>query len=766
MEQTKSQPKVSILIPVYNTASYLPKCLASAMNQTLKEIEIIAVNDASPDNAAEVLADYAARDPRIKVITHEKNGGILAARLSGIAAATGEYMMVLDADDYLDLDTARACYAKAKKTGADMIHFCFDVRLGHQKKNHFARSVEKRINPYHGKLLGKEVFEGAFVKYLYSWNICGKFIAADIWRKAAASLPPGYYIMAEDFCFYTMLSWFATHYEPLFKKCYYYGLDIGVSNYGLTDYQGFLRNCTVFAALKAVKSFLQQQGCFEKYSKEFMEQERRLLDDLLERWEKKLTRHDRVRALSYMFENYDPQGLMRSFISYFVGRENVLGSLMGMPESFRRRKTAAEVRHIGIYLRDEIDEDAIARLLKKCAADWQKAGYKVTAIVAADSCSCLNLPAGMARIPMPGPSAVLDRETLLQRSAFWFGLREKYGIDTVVHGDSDCPKMIFDALSIKLAGMNLIGVPLTGLHALADFSMGDFLAKMRAMLLADGLAVLTDADKAFYSTFGQRCCKISMAAAETPEENPSEGSRETGMVNSISQSSPKSRLLWLGHFGDPEAEMVLSAWAKLSREFPEYRLCMLGRSRNGVSDRCVLTLADSMNLAETLEVYSDPEEFISLLPGSKLFFMTSAKDDCSIYAEMAKQAGKPVFLSQTPAPEILAEKLSGILKGREKGSEVPEQQDCSGLELFRDMNSKSASGSFISEDLLETLAGYQQKFEPYALLPANRGPSFIQLYRKLDELMYRFFPPASGRRDWFYRACRYVLNRLRKLKDC
>jgi glycosyltransferase involved in cell wall biosynthesis len=764
MEQTKSQPKVSILIPVYNTACYLPKCLASVMDQTLKEIEIIVVNDASPDNAAEILADYAARDPRIKVITHEKNGGILAARLSGIAAAAGEYMMVLDADDYLDLDTARACYAKAKKTGADMIHFCFDVRIGHKKKNHFARRVEKRINPYNGKLLGKEVFEGAFVKYLYSWNICGKFIAAEVCRKAAASLPPGYYIMAEDFCFYTMLSWYATHYEPLFKKCYYYGLDIGVSNYGLTDYPGFIRNCTVFAALKAVKSFLQKQGCFEKYSKEFMEQERRLLDDLLERWEKKLTRYDRVRALSYMFENYDPQGLMRSFISYFAGRENVLGSLMGMPEYFRRRKTAVEVRHIGLYLRDKTDEDAIARLLKKCAADWQKAGYEITVIAASCSYDCLSLPAGMERIPMPGRSAVSDRETLQQRSAFWFGLREKYGIDTIVHGDSDCPKMIFDALSIKLAGMNLIGVPLTGLHALADSSMGGFLAKMRAMLLADGLAVLTVADKVFYSSFGQRCCKISMAGTEMPEENPPEGSRQTGMVNSISISPSKPRLLWLGHFGDPEAETVLLAWAKLSREFPKYRLCMLGRSRNGVSDRCVLTLADSMNLAQTLEVYSDPDEFISLLPESKLFFMTSAKSDCSIYAETAKQAGKPVFLSQTPSPEILAEKLSGILKGLEKGSEVPEQQDCSGLELFRDMISGSAPGPFPAEELLETLAGYQQKFEPYELLPANRGPSFIQIYRKLDELMYRILPPVSGRRDWFFRFGRFVLNRFSKKK--
>ena len=135
----ETRPKISILIPVYNTAGYLPKCLDSVLNQTLREIEIIVVNDASPDNAAEILAEYAAKDNRIKIITHEKNGGILAARLSGIAAAEGESLIFLDADDYLNTDTARVCYAKAKKTGADMIHFCFDVRIGHNKENAFCQ---------------------------------------------------------------------------------------------------------------------------------------------------------------------------------------------------------------------------------------------------------------------------------------------------------------------------------------------------------------------------------------------------------------------------------------------------------------------------------------------------------------------------------------------------------------------------------------------------------------------------------------------------
>ena len=746
MEQTKSQPKVSILIPVYNTASYLPKCLASAMNQTLKEIEIIAVNDASPDNAAEVLADYAARDPRIKVITHEKNGGILAARLSGIAAATGEYMMVLDADDYLDLDTVRACYAKAKKTGADMIHFCFDVRIGHQKKNHFARSVEKRINPYHGKLLGREVFEGGFVKYLYSWNICGKFIAADIWRKAAASLPPGYYIMAEDFCFYTMLSWYATHYEPLFKKCYHYGLDIGVSNYGLTDYQGFLRNCTVFAALKAVKSFLQKQGCFEHYEKEFRKQERGILDELLERWEKKLTRIARIRILTYMFENYAGDGLMRSFIGCFAGRENILGSLMGMPEYFKQRKVETEVRHAGLYLEPAVTGPDFAQLLLNCAADWRKAGIRVSILTPADQ--SFDLPQGMVQIPVP--AGLTDREEAkrIRRSDFWFELREKYGIDTVVHGAADVPEALFDAMSLKVAGLRLISAPQTGFHSLEDTTMGTFLAKMRGLLIADAVAVQSDSELRFFSSFGKRCSKIAVPAVNVHGEIPlPEG---------------KNRILWLGYLGDPEAETVLCAWAKIAGEFPDCRLSMVGRTPGGRGDRSILEPAAGMHVLDSLEVHVDPAAFNELLPKSRLFFMTSGETDSRLYADAAETAGIPCWLSHAEASEMLAEELRSMLNGTRSCPPASLKESCTGLDLFRKKESEPPDDQFPADDFLEILSGYQQKIETYVLLPANRGPSFIQLFRRLDKLVYRILPAASGRRDSLYQYCRYILGKMKK----
>ena len=114
-----SMAQVSVIIPVYNTEKYLPKCLDSVCNQTLKDIEIICVNDCSPDNSLAVLQEYAKNDNRIKLINFTENKGAAAARNAGIDAATGEYIGFVDSDDFVDLDFYEKLYIKAKETNAD-----------------------------------------------------------------------------------------------------------------------------------------------------------------------------------------------------------------------------------------------------------------------------------------------------------------------------------------------------------------------------------------------------------------------------------------------------------------------------------------------------------------------------------------------------------------------------------------------------------------------------------------------------------------------
>lgn len=104
----------SIIIPIYNVEDYLERCLQSVINQTYKDIEIILVDDESPDNCPSLCEKYSAQDSRIKVI-HKKNGGLSDARNTGLALATGEYVIFVDADDYIDKNTCEMFKEYAKQ---------------------------------------------------------------------------------------------------------------------------------------------------------------------------------------------------------------------------------------------------------------------------------------------------------------------------------------------------------------------------------------------------------------------------------------------------------------------------------------------------------------------------------------------------------------------------------------------------------------------------------------------------------------------------
>ena len=96
---------ISIIVPVYNTAPYLPQCLDSLVNQTYRDIEIICVNDGSTDNSPDILKAYAERDSRILVI-HQENLGLSGARNKGLESARGEWVMFVDSDDWIGTDSS------------------------------------------------------------------------------------------------------------------------------------------------------------------------------------------------------------------------------------------------------------------------------------------------------------------------------------------------------------------------------------------------------------------------------------------------------------------------------------------------------------------------------------------------------------------------------------------------------------------------------------------------------------------------------------
>lgn len=122
----KVLPKVSVIMPIFNTEAYLPQALESVCKQTLKELQIICIDDGSTDESPQIIKNQATLDKRIQIIS-QKNQGQGAARNHGLSYATGEYIYFMDSDDVLDIDCLETCYKLCKSENLDYVTFDAEV---------------------------------------------------------------------------------------------------------------------------------------------------------------------------------------------------------------------------------------------------------------------------------------------------------------------------------------------------------------------------------------------------------------------------------------------------------------------------------------------------------------------------------------------------------------------------------------------------------------------------------------------------------------
>jgi len=144
------QPKVSIIVPVYNVEKYIEKSLRSALDQTLIDIEIICVNDGIRDDSWQIVKRMAERDARIQLIDYGENRGQGYARNRGIEAAKGKYIMFLDADDFLEKEAAQVLYYEAEQNSYDIVFCGFNYAYASEDLRFKYPGVEDDLSPFVG----------------------------------------------------------------------------------------------------------------------------------------------------------------------------------------------------------------------------------------------------------------------------------------------------------------------------------------------------------------------------------------------------------------------------------------------------------------------------------------------------------------------------------------------------------------------------------------------------------------------------------------
>lgn len=203
-------PKISVIIPVYNTEKYLSECLDSVLKQTFTDIEVICVNDGSSDNSAKILEQYAARDKRIRIVMNQQNYGLSYTRNTGINLANGEYICFIDSDDIIDSNFLEVLLQQIQDYNADisMAHLkIFDENkvFESKQKNLVTNNLNKKI---HNMPLG---------------SVCDKLFKTKLIRENQIYFPVGRYF--EDNIFLICALFYSDKIAITNTTCYYYRIN-------------------------------------------------------------------------------------------------------------------------------------------------------------------------------------------------------------------------------------------------------------------------------------------------------------------------------------------------------------------------------------------------------------------------------------------------------------------------------------------------------------------------------------------------------------
>ncbi len=216
------QPTVSVILPVYNVEKYIGKCIVSLLNQTLNNIQIIVVDDSSPDNSIKIINDIICKTQRadieVKIIKHTTNKGLPAARNTGLKSVKGEYIYHCDSDDFLEINALEELYGAAKTNNADYV-WC-DWYLSFLENERYMKQPSLDTP----QALIKSMLNGS-MKY----NVWNKLVKATIYSNHNIKFPEGY-SMGEDM---TMIkaSLFATKVAYCPKALYHY---VKINNSSIT----------------------------------------------------------------------------------------------------------------------------------------------------------------------------------------------------------------------------------------------------------------------------------------------------------------------------------------------------------------------------------------------------------------------------------------------------------------------------------------------------------------------------------------------------
>jgi glycosyltransferase involved in cell wall biosynthesis len=635
---TRADPQVSVVIPVHNAAPYLRECLDSVVHQTLREIEILCVDDASTDGSGAILDEYARRDERFRLIRYPENRSASQARKDGVLASRGEYIQFLDADDVFEVNACEELAKRMRLHGVDLLQYGLRVLNMDGLPAGDIEAMEKYLRPYPGRIEGSDVFTACFRDGKFGFTLCNKMYAGDFCRQAFRHVPDGFYPKAQDLLAFFILAFFARSYvgvPDLMLHEYRFGR--GLTGRKAMAFDRFAVFCSEVRVAAAIRRFLENQGAWERYRPEYEKLRTGLLDNLVWHWQTELTRCDRARGFDLLVENWGVTDVVSALAkSGWCKRADVAGSVRG-GQTLASRKNA--IRTIGTCYH-RLRNGGVERVLSNLIPLWMGLGYQVVLFTnEPPNEDDYPLPAGVKRVVLTSGAEAQAGDYHIRARQWEMALAEN-GIDVMVYHAWLDPVLLMDLLVMKCRGIPFI------IHAHGVFS---FLLTMQHALFAempftfslcDAVVALSRIDRQYWSSFARRAYYLP---------NP-----PTFDLEEIQCSELGSRdVLWVGRISTEKNPLdAIQIMARVIRQVPAARLLMLGKGQDDQLDAKIEETIDLLGLRGHVVLCGYHQEVDRYYQDAALFLSTSSFEGFSLTLAESMSHGLPCVMYDMPHLEL------------------------------------------------------------------------------------------------------------------
>lgn len=630
--------KVSIIIPVYNVEEYIEECLISALNQTLTDIEIICVDDASTDASLEILQSYAEKDSRIKLISYKENKSASQARKDGVLLANGEYIMFMDGDDFLQSDACEKLYDFIKTKNVDMVQFGTNIiNMNHMNEQRI-QNLETFLQPHLELLRDKKVFEGCFFEKKYRFTIWNKIYEAGYCKKAFTHVKDGNFPKAQDLYAFFVLCFFAKSYCGIEDKYYNYRFGAGITGNSSVSLKQLERYCTSVYVADAISQFTREQAASYQYDAIVKEIRNSLLTDCINQWFFYISDEISAQGFDILAKYWNTTEIVSALCRKHYADRAVIADKIYGADSLKIKKK--EIHTIGVFYH-RMSIGGVQRVISILIPIYLELGY--TVVLFTDEIDEENeyaIPDEVKRILLPSSLRMKPAEYETRALEFEKYLKQ-YNIDVMCYQAASSPKLLFDVMLMK---MNNIPVIATS-HEVPFQNMLTMNVEMTrrpsVFKLLNRLTVLSTTDELYWRSLGINAVYIPNPITDNIVK------RDLSMIE-------KNTILWIGRLDTRTKRCldVVDIVKYVTEEIPDAKLLMVGNEVTPSIKQDLMMKIEKLGVENNVILCGHTTDVDSYYRRAEIHLLTSISESFSMTIVESKQYGMPLVLYELPFAEI------------------------------------------------------------------------------------------------------------------